>query len=1060
MSARSLERIAVVQGARQGSGFLLDSRLVLTSAHLFDGEDGVARVAVPGGTGTRNCRLVWRRYDESCDAALLAADEDLVREPATCRMSDVRWGRIAGLAAWENCEAVGYPRIALRDGTRPDTEQIVGTLKPGSSVLRGRYVLDSAHAPPPATGTCGASPWQGMSGAALFAGDHLVGVVSGDPAQWGHARVEAVPVSVVVADAGFRRAMEAAAGLCPEVVEIGRPAPQVAHEASAACEDDWLPVTDAEPVSFGVHLAPDASGHPDVVPYVPRGVDAQVDARLEALAETGGMLLLTGDSAAGKTRVLFEGMVRNLADRSVCKPDPDADLSLLHSSSGADHEKVVWLDDLHNYLRSDGLTPSLLDRLVRRGTIVLATLRTEFHAHYTDEEDAPPLSRSTGPRLPSSPGRVIRAAHHIVLDRIWTDDERRSAASSEDPRVAAALKADRAHGVAEYLAAGPQVLKRWKAASRVKGNPRGAALVAAAVALARTGVDTALPPESLERLHAYFLDRAGGPALRPEGMEEAWAWASRIVLGVTSPLVPGRGGSWKPFDYLVSDAARRSRPSELPEQVWDEALRIVDDTRRVLVSTVAKVAGRPDVAKEVLHPLAAADDPDALINLGALLAAEKDYDGAGRCFERAFRLGDATGAHNMGALSFARGDLEAAREWYERAVEGGERESIGPLGLVHEKLGNQDEATALWKRGTQAGDPGSALHYSDWLRSKWQSDEAVEALRVAADGEIPLAALSYAGVLLRREDHETANAYVSRAYDAAVAQGNLGDPVGCLMAGVTAYSFGNLQLGQEWWSRAREHGHPSGWVVLEAEDGSPGLPYLAFSQDCLVRLGQEEARSLMQLLWAGDCQDCGYPLGDGVPALHVDEQYRWADARLFHFGLCRYPHWNDSALISLAKEAGISWRAFAAGVPVGERSGRLVPALVVNPSLEVAQLVPDGERWTATAAFGPRSVGAEALGLRPLWYGMPSRSSDGLAQVFTGPGELAVATVGQLWSAPATDEFTALVQQYAGVLLVVTSAVGPRSPTGLELLTDALEAWDSMTRWVPLKGTGPHHPPS
>lgn len=1049
MSARSVERIAIVQGARQGSGFLLDSRLVLTSAHLFEGEGGAARVAVPGGMGTRSCRLVWRRYDESCDAALLEADEDLVRDATTCRMSDVRWGRTTGLAAWENCEAVGYPRISLRDGMRPDTEQIVGTLKPGSSILRGRYVLDSSHAPPPAAGTPGASPWQGMSGAALFAGEYLIGVVSGDPGQWAHARVEAVPISVVVADAGFQRVVEAVAGLRPEVVEIARPALQVVHEAS--CEGYWLPIADAHPVSFGVHRAPDTAGHPEVVQYVPRCVDAQVDAALEVLAESGGILLLTGDSAAGKSRALFEGMVRNFRDRSVCKPDPDVDLSFLESSPGSDHEKVVWLDDLHNYLRSDGLTPSLLDRLVRRGTVVLATLRTEFHEHYTDEEDGPSLSRGTGPRLPSSPGRVIRAARHIILDRIWTDDERRAASSCDDPRIVAALNADRAHGVAEYLAAGPQVLKRWKAASRVEGNPRGAALVAAAVALARTGVDTALAPEALERLHAHFLDQAGGPALRPEGMEEAWDWASRIVLGVTSPLVPGRGGTWKPFDYLVSDAARRSRPSELPGQVWDEALRIVHDTRRVLVSTVAKVAGRLDVAKEVLRPLAEADDPDGLINLGALLAAEKDYDGAARCFERVSCLGDSAGAHNMGALSVGRGDLEAAREWYERAVEGGEKESIGALGLVHEKLGNQHEAIALWKRGTEAGDPGSALHYSDWLRSEWQSDEAVEALRVAADGEIPLAALSYAGVLLRRTDHETANAYVSRAYEVAVKQGNLGDPIGCLMAGVTAYSFGNVPLGEEWWRRAREHGQPSEWVVLEAADGSAGLPHLAFSQDCLDRLGQEEARSLMQLLWAGDCQDCGYPLGDGVPALYVDDHYNWADARLFHFGLCRYPHWNDSALINVAKEAGISWTAFAAGVPVGDRNGPLVPALVVNPSIEVAQLVQSGDSWTATSAFGPRSASAEMLDLQPLWSGLPPRSSDGRAWAFTGPGEVAVATLGQLWTAPATEEFITLVQQYGEMLLIMASAVGPDSPASVEVLMDALEAWDSMTRWVPLK---------
>ncbi|MEV5200226.1 tetratricopeptide repeat protein [Streptomyces sp. NPDC053720] len=403
----------------------------------------------------------------------------------------------------------------------------------------------------------------------------------------------------------------------------------------------------------------------------------------------------------------------------------------------------------------------------------------------------------------------------------------------------------------------------------------------------------------------------------------------------------------------------------------------------------------------------------------------------------------------MGALSYARGYLEAAREWYERAIEGGERESIGGLGLVHERLGDQDEAAALWKRGTEAGDPGSALHYSDCLRSKWQSDEAVGALKVAADGEIPFAALSYAGVLLRREDRETANAYVARAYE-AVKQGSLGDPIGCLMAGVTAYSFGNVRLGEEWWSRAREHGHPSDWVVLEAADGSAGLPHLAFSRDCLDRIGHEEARSLMQLLWAGDCQECGYPLGDGVPALHVDDQH-WADARLFHFGLCRYPHWNDSALLSVAKEARISWTALTAGVPVGERNDLVVPAFVINPSVEVAQLVRNGDRWTATSAFGPRSTRAEVLNLRPLWSGLPPRSSDGHAWALTGPGEAAVATFGQLWTAPATEEFIALVEQDGGMLLIVASAVGPGAPATMEVLMDALESWDSMTRWVPLK---------
>ncbi|MEU2790888.1 trypsin-like peptidase domain-containing protein [Streptomyces sp. NPDC007100] len=1045
MSARSAERVAMVQAARQGSGFLLTSRLVLTSAHLFDGSED-ARVAVPGGTGVRRGRILWRRRDASCDAALLECADDLVADPATCRISDVRWGRVAGLASRENCEAVGYPRISLGAGKRPDTEQIVGTLKPGSSLLRGRYVLDSAHSPPPPGPDGSLSPWQGMSGAALFAGEYLIGVVCGDPVQWGHARVEAVPVSVLAGDPAFERAVWESSGVRPELTDIAGPLTQAVNPLPESGAFDWQPVREADPVAFGIHRAPEAPGHSHVVEYVSRAVDGQLDGHLDALADSGGMLLLTGDSAAGKTRALFESMRRKLAGRLVCKPDPDAELSALLSRTG-DAAGIVWLDDLHDYLRSDGLTLPLLDGLVSRRMLVLATLRTEFYEHYTGEKDAPSPTRGTDPRLPSSPGRILRRARHLTLERLWTDGERRNASRSADPRLTEALRSDRAYGVAEYLAAGPQVLKTWRSASRVKGNPRGAALVAAAIDLVRTGVGSALPPDAVERLHEHHLDRAGGPALRPEGLDEAWDWAGRIVLGVTSPLVPGRGGTWKPCDYLVSDVARRARPADLPAEVWAEALRIVDDARRVLVSTVARAAGRPDVAKDVLGPLVAVDDPEALVTYGALLAAENDHEGAAVRFRRASDLGDPTGAHNMGSLCVARGALEDARDWYTLAVERGELPSIGALGLVHQKMGNQEEATSLWKRGTEAGDPGSALHYSDWLSSQWQSDEAVAALRIAADGAIPYAALSYAGVLLRREDHEAANAYVSKAYDAAVRQGELGEPVGHLMAGVIDYSFGDVRAGGESWSRARAKGCPLDWHVVEAADGVPGLRYLAVGSDTLDRLGEEGVRRLMRMLWAKDCLECGYPLQDGVPALYVDDRYTTADARLFHFGLCRYPRWNDSALVPSAKDVGISWEAFTTAVQAG---GGLFPALVVNPALEAAHLVLDDRVWTPTSRYGPRSPLSPHLRLRPLKDGFPRRSADSPVRAFARGGEVAVSALVECWSAPAVPEFVALVKRHRGVLLIMTSAFEPESPPSAEMLAAVLESPESTACWAPL----------
>ena len=59
MSGPRKERIAAVLSAsRQGSGYLLSRRLVLTAAHVVVGHDGV-RAVVPGGRGEIPCKVVW-----------------------------------------------------------------------------------------------------------------------------------------------------------------------------------------------------------------------------------------------------------------------------------------------------------------------------------------------------------------------------------------------------------------------------------------------------------------------------------------------------------------------------------------------------------------------------------------------------------------------------------------------------------------------------------------------------------------------------------------------------------------------------------------------------------------------------------------------------------------------------------------------------------------------------------------------------------------------------------------------------------------------------------------
>ncbi|MEV5507742.1 serine protease [Streptomyces orinoci] len=182
------ERIVAVLGPRQGSGYLLAPALVLTAGHVVSGAETV-RAVVPGGVGPVGCRVAWLRDDEECDAALLVAERSLVPEGVAAAFEPVEWAELS-LGAWSGAQAIGFPDVQRSLQGELDTEQFVGTLKTGSQLMGGRYVLDSDHAAPQAVA---GSPWAGMSGAAVFVSGYLVGVVCSDPAGWRHSRLSVLP---------------------------------------------------------------------------------------------------------------------------------------------------------------------------------------------------------------------------------------------------------------------------------------------------------------------------------------------------------------------------------------------------------------------------------------------------------------------------------------------------------------------------------------------------------------------------------------------------------------------------------------------------------------------------------------------------------------------------------------------------------------------------------------------------------------------------------------------------------------------------------------------------
>ncbi|MFF0518418.1 tetratricopeptide repeat protein [Actinomadura nitritigenes] len=183
-----------------GSGYLIARRLVLTAAHaVLAGGAPAATIMVRflGDRGTLPGRVAWWRCDETVDAAVVEIDDPDGRAPDAAPVS---WGRLTGARGAVRCEAIGFPDALRGPDEVRDSEHLTGVVNPGTRAKARRHdVLVDGRPESAASG----SAWAGISGAALFCGDLLTGVIVADPAAFGGRRLTAVPVAEFLNDAGF-----------------------------------------------------------------------------------------------------------------------------------------------------------------------------------------------------------------------------------------------------------------------------------------------------------------------------------------------------------------------------------------------------------------------------------------------------------------------------------------------------------------------------------------------------------------------------------------------------------------------------------------------------------------------------------------------------------------------------------------------------------------------------------------------------------------------------------------------------------------------------------------
>ncbi|GII86069.1 hypothetical protein Ssi03_40590 [Sphaerisporangium siamense] len=162
-----------------GSGYRVTADVVLTASHVVEG-----------------ARKVQARFTADLDHKVPAemlwtvGEVTALRVPPEKGLSPVRYGLVERHATEIPCEAVGFPLWKWREDVR-DSAQVKGSILP----LSNRYTntLHVGVDRPPAENP-ESSPWKGMSGAALFVRDRLVGIIQENHHPEGAAHLTAKPV--------------------------------------------------------------------------------------------------------------------------------------------------------------------------------------------------------------------------------------------------------------------------------------------------------------------------------------------------------------------------------------------------------------------------------------------------------------------------------------------------------------------------------------------------------------------------------------------------------------------------------------------------------------------------------------------------------------------------------------------------------------------------------------------------------------------------------------------------------------------------------------------------
>lgn len=378
-------------------------------------------------------------------------------------------------------------------------------------------------------------------------------------------------------------------------------------------------VAAADGLILGVHRAISEPGiDPNSLPaYVWRDDDNSPDGvreTVKAMQQKNGFLLLVGGSSVGKTRTLYEVVRDVVPDWWLVQPGSPDDVRDLVNALPSDTRLVVWLDELQRFLGGErGLDAATIADLLRGpGRVMLAgTLWPVYHSGYVARPGGNEADRYATERAVVERARVLRLGE-------FSDDELRRALefADGDPRIRRALNSSD-QGFTQTMAAGPQLIARWRDA-----DPYGAAVINAALDAARFGVWHPLPAALLRVAAPGYCDDRARARASGDWFETALDYACATVHGAASPLISiaGEGmgviSGYRPADYLLQRAAHERVEEIGPPQLWAALAGHVTDPEDLgRLAVTARIQHFDRLAAVLLKRAVLLGDPGSPTNL-------------------------------------------------------------------------------------------------------------------------------------------------------------------------------------------------------------------------------------------------------------------------------------------------------------------------------------------------------------------------------------------------------------------------------------------------------------